>query len=62
MTNEISVKNFNLVNDLIAKFIINDYQPFNIIENKYLKEFCELFGYQLPGRTFFKNFIKKDLK
>ena len=60
MVNSISVKNFDLANDLMAKFLINDYQPFNVVEDKYFKEFCQLFGYKLPGRTFFKEFIKKD--
>ena len=37
MVNEISVKKSDLANDLIAKFIINDYKPFNVLEDKYLK-------------------------
>ena len=60
MVNSISVKNFDIANDLMAKFLISDYQPFNMVEDKYFKEFCKLFGYKIPGRTFFKEFIKKD--
>jgi hypothetical protein len=62
MVNEISIKKTDLINDLVAKFIINDYKPFNIVEDKYLKESYQELGYQLPGRTFFKNFIKKDFE
>jgi hypothetical protein len=60
MKNLISEEKVNIINDLMAKFIINDYQPFNVVEDKYLKESFQELGYELPGRTFFKNFIKKD--
>jgi hypothetical protein len=53
MENLISEEKNNLINDLMAKFIINDYQPFNVVEDKYLKELLKELGYELPGRTFF---------
>jgi len=41
----------------LLKWIVDDYQAFIVVENKYFQSFTQKFGYELPGRTSTKNQI-----
>ena len=43
----------------LLKWIVDDYQAFIVVENKYLQRFTRIFGYELPGKTSTKNQIMK---
>ena len=43
----------------LLKWIVDDYQAFIVVENKYLQRFTRIFGYELQGKTSTKNQIMK---
>ena len=51
----------DMINQLIAEFIILDCQAFNVVENEGFKAIIKLGfpKYKLPGREFFKELISK---
>ena len=60
MKNFLPKKKIENCNELVLKFIVDDYQAFNVVENKYFQQLCNTLDYSLPGRTFFTSMLKSD--